>query len=65
MFLDIWKAAGEGEADIKAMKECLKAAQDALPNSLFESLIKSMSSRIVACVEANGVAHEILEEENH
>jgi biotin synthase-related radical SAM superfamily protein len=54
MFLDIINATGETEQDYKNVEEALSIAWDALPDSLFESLIKSMPRRIKAYIEANG-----------
>ena len=54
MFLKVMTLTGKLEEDIKAVEEALKAAQDALPNSLFESLVESMERRIDACILAKG-----------
>ena len=54
MFLELQNTRGVGEANIKAIEEALKAAQDALPNSLFESLIKSILQRIQVYINAKG-----------
>lgn len=54
MFLDIMGGGGKLEEDIKKVEECLKEAQQTLPNSLFESYIHSMEQRIKMCVLANG-----------
>jgi hypothetical protein len=54
MFPEFWNISGESEADIKAMEEALCAAWETLPDSLFESLIESMPSRIATCIEADG-----------
>jgi hypothetical protein len=54
MFPELWNTSGESEDDIRAMEEALCAAWEALPDSLFESLIESMPRRIAACIEANG-----------
>jgi biotin synthase-related radical SAM superfamily protein len=54
MFLDIINATGETEQDYKNVEEALSIAWDALPDSLFESLIKSMPRRIKAYIKANG-----------
>jgi hypothetical protein len=53
MFPDIINATGETEQDRKNVEEALSTAWDALPNSLFESLIESMPRRIKAYIEAN------------
>jgi transposase len=42
MFLDIMNATGETEQDCTNVEEALSKAWDALPDSLFESLIESM-----------------------
>ena len=47
-------ATGKSEADIEALIQALREAWDALPESLFQSLIKSMKSRVQACVDAKG-----------
>jgi hypothetical protein len=54
MFLEVMESIGKSEEDIKAVEEALKAAWDALPNSLFKSLVKSMERRIEACILAKG-----------
>jgi hypothetical protein len=54
MFLEVMTSTGKSEEDIKAVEEALKAAWDALPNSLFESLVESMERRIDACILAKG-----------
>jgi hypothetical protein len=53
MFPDIINAKGETEQDRINVEEALSKAWDALPNSLFESLIESMPRRIEAYIEAN------------
>ena len=50
MFPEIMKGRGESEEDIKTVEECLKAAWEALLNSLFEELVRSMKSRIDMCI---------------
>jgi hypothetical protein len=45
---------GEIEQDRTNVEEALSKAWDALPNSLFKSLIKSMPRRIKACIKVNG-----------
>src|SRR6266487_50662 len=52
MFPDIMNGGGKAEEDIQKVEECLKAAWDALPNSLFEGLIKSIKARIDMCILA-------------
>jgi hypothetical protein len=42
MFLDIINAKGEIKQDYINIEEALSKVWDALPNSLFKSLIKSM-----------------------
>ena len=54
MFPEIMNGGGESEEDIKRAEECLKAACEALPNSLFEELIRSMKSRIDMSIKADG-----------
>jgi transposase len=54
MFPEVMTSTGKSEEDIKAVEEALKAAWDALPNSLFESLVESMERRIDACILAKG-----------
>jgi len=54
MFPDIMNVKGETEQDRTNVEEALSKAWDALPDSLFESLIESMPRRIEACIEANG-----------
>ena len=54
MFPEIMNGRGESEEDIKRVEECLKAAWEALPNSLFEELLRSMKSRIDMCIEVDG-----------
>jgi hypothetical protein len=54
MFLEIMNGGGESEEDIQRVEECLKAAWDALPDGLFEKLIRSMKSRIDMCIKADG-----------
>ena len=53
MFLNIINAIGEIEQDRTNVEEALSKAWDALPDSLFESLIESMPRRIEAYIEAN------------
>ena len=54
MFPDIMNGGGELEEDIRKVEECLIAAWDALPSTLFDSLIESMPRRISECIKANG-----------
>jgi hypothetical protein len=54
MFPDIMSGGGKSEEDIQKVEECLKAAWEALPNSLFEGYIKSMKKRIDMCIKADG-----------
>ena len=54
MFPEVMKSTGKSEQDIKNVEEALKAAWDALPDSLFESLVESMERRIEACILAKG-----------
>jgi len=54
MFPELMLATGKGENDLKNLEEALVKAWDALPDSLFLSLVESMPSRIEACIEAKG-----------
>jgi len=45
---------GNSEQALKNLSEACKEAWNALPDSLFESLIESMPRRVQACIEANG-----------
>jgi hypothetical protein len=54
MFPKIMNGGEETEEDIKNVEVCLKAAWDALPNTLFEDLIRSMEKRIKMCITADG-----------
>jgi hypothetical protein len=54
MFLDIMNVIGETEQDCINVEKALLKAWDALPDSLFESLIESMPRRIEACIKAKG-----------
>jgi hypothetical protein len=54
MYPDLWNGKGTSEADLQVLEEGLCKAWDALPNSLFESLVESMPDRIAACIDANG-----------
>ena len=54
MYPELWNATSKSAADLDALKEALCTAWDALPNSLFESLVCRMEKRIQACIEADG-----------
>jgi hypothetical protein len=54
MFPDIIDGLGSSEDEIQRIEECLKAAWEVLPKSLFDSLIESMPRRIEACIKAKG-----------
>ena len=54
MFSNIMSSGGKSEEDIQKVEECLKAAWEALPNSLFEGYIKSMKKRMDICIKADG-----------
>ena len=54
MFIEIMNYLRESKEDWANLEEALKVAWEALPNSLFESLIESMPWRIEACIAANG-----------
>jgi DDE superfamily endonuclease len=54
MFLEIMSGGGQSEEDIEQVQECLKAAWNALPNSLFQKLVESMEKRIKDCIMAKG-----------
>ena len=45
---------GKSEEDIKALENALIEAWEALPSSLFESLVKSIQKRVIACYKAKG-----------
>jgi hypothetical protein len=45
---------GKLEKDIKALENALIEAWEALLDSLFESLVKSMQKRVIACYKAKG-----------
>jgi hypothetical protein len=45
---------GKSEEDIKALENALIEAWEALPDSLFESLVKSVQKRVIACYRAKG-----------
>ena len=49
----IMNSGWQSEEDIGRVEECSKAAWDALPNSLFEDLIKSIKARIDMCILAD------------
>jgi hypothetical protein len=44
----------KSEEDIQRVEECLKAAWEALSNSLFEGYIRSMKKKIDMCIAAKG-----------
>jgi len=46
--------SGKLEKDLEALENALIEAWDALPDSLFESLVKSMPKRVKACYKAKG-----------
>ena len=52
MFPEVIESTGKSEEDIKAVEKALKAAQNALPDSLFELLVESIERRIEACIIA-------------
>ena len=54
MFSDIMHGKRKSEEDVKQVKECLKAAREALPDSLFEGYIISMKKRTDMCIKAEG-----------
>jgi transposase len=47
-------ATRESEQDVINLENALIEAWDALPNSLFDSLVKSMERRVKACYKAKG-----------
>ena len=53
-FLEVMKNTSETEEARKELEEALQSAWDALPNSLFESLIEGMPRRIQALLDAKG-----------
>jgi hypothetical protein len=48
-----YNSRGQSEEDIKRVEGCLKAAWDALPNTLFKELIESIESRIKMYIKAD------------
>ena len=46
--------SGTSEKDLEALENALIEAWEALPDSLFESLVKSMPRRVKACYKAKG-----------
>ena len=55
MFPDVMNGSGDTEAHRTNIEQCLQAAWNALPDSLFESLIESMPRRMEACIAAKGL----------
>jgi len=47
-------ATRESEQDIRAMEIALIQAWNALPDSLFDSLVRSMEKQVNACYKAKG-----------
>ena len=54
VFPEIMYSGGKLEEDIKEVEECLKAAWNSLPNSLFKGYIESMQKRVEMCIQAGG-----------
>jgi hypothetical protein len=47
-------ATRESEQDVINLENALIKAWDALPNSLFDSLVRSIERRVKACCKAKG-----------
>jgi hypothetical protein len=54
MFPKVMNGRGDSEEDRTKLEEALSATWDALPSSLFESLVESMPRQIEACIAADG-----------
>ena len=54
MHLELELATSNSEQDIEALEIALIQAWNALPDSLFESLVQSMEKRVAACLKARG-----------
>jgi hypothetical protein len=54
MFPGVMNGTEDTEEIRKNIEDCLKATWDALPDSLFESLIESTPRRVAACIAAEG-----------
>lgn len=54
MYPELWNATSKAESDLQALEDALCKAWDDLPDSLFDSLVSSMTRRIEACIKAKG-----------
>jgi len=54
LHLELEFANGKSEEDLEALENALVEGWNALPNSLFESLVRSMPKRVNACYKAKG-----------
>ncbi len=54
MHLELEFATGNSEKDLWAMEIALIQVWNALPNLLFDSLVRSMEKRVKACYKAKG-----------
>ena len=52
MHLKLEFATGKSEQDVINLENALIEAWDALPNSLFDSLVKSIKRKVKACYKA-------------
>ena len=53
-YLEVWDIKGDSKAELQRMETVLKLAWNDLPDSLFESLVQSMTRRIQAIIQAKG-----------
>jgi hypothetical protein len=54
MFLEVMNGTGDTEEHRNKIGECLQAAWSVLPQTLFDSLIKSIPAHVTACITAKG-----------
>ena len=54
MYPEIMRNTSYTEDTCTELEDILKSAWDALPDSLFESLFRSMPRRVKACIDAKG-----------
>ena len=54
MYLDVMKTTSFTDKVREQLKEALKSAWNALPNSLFKLLLHSLPKRVKACMAAKG-----------